>query len=197
MAKNKYNEGASLSEKKSFSKYLADDEEIILVTGLGKTYLRHRFIFYTMIPGVIFILLGLGWSYLFKQNLGMGLLIGLILATIVAFIKTLWLHKSHRYILTTRRVLIKEGFFAVKLTSALFDKITHIEVDQSFMDRVVMHHGTIIINTAGMNKGEIKLEYIDAPIEFKNLLERLINREREQLGRQSGPVVTLEGELVD
>ena len=41
-------------------------------------------------------------------------------------------------------------------------------------------------------KGELSAEQ-----NIKNLLERMINREREQYGGHSGPVTTIEGELVD
>lgn len=197
MAKPRYKESANLEDKKAFAKFLAEDEELVLATGFGKNYLRHRFVFYTLLPGGLFILVALGVAYLSQLNLGYGLLVGLVLATIVALVKTVWTYHAHRYLLTTRRVIIKEGFFAVKLTSALYDKITHLEVDQSLVDRLIMRHGSIIVNTAGMNKGEIRLNYVDSPIEFKNLLERLINREREQFGRPTGPVVAVEGELVD
>lgn len=197
MGKPRYSEGASLKDKKSFARFLAEDEELVLATGFGKNYLRHRFLLYSIIPGSIIILVGLGWSYLTKNNLGSGLLIGLIMAVVAALLKTFWTYHAHRYLLTTRRVIIKDGFFTVKLTSALFDKITHIEVKQSLIDRLIMRHGSIIINTAGGQKDEIKLNFVDAPIEFKNLLERLINREREQYGRTTGPVTTLEGELVE
>lgn len=93
--------------------------------------------------------------------------------------------------------LSKKGLISVRLVSALYDKITHIEVEQSVMDRLIMKHGNIVVNTAGGNNDEIKILSIDEPIQFKNLLERLINRERERFGGQSGPVVTLEGELVE
>lgn len=197
MGKQRYSEGASAKDKQAFAKYLAEDEELVLATGFGKNYLRHRFLLYSLIPGSVFILLGLGWSYLAKNNLGGGLLIGLIVAVVVALLKTFWTYHAHRYLLTTRRVIIKDGFFTVKLTSALYDKITHIEVRQNLIDRLIMRHGSIIINTAGGQKDEIKLNFVDAPIEFKNLLERLINREREQYGRTTGPVTAVEGELVD
>ncbi len=197
MAKKIYTEGASLNDKKHFENYLAEDEELVLVTGYGANYLRHQFAVYIVWPGGIFWLAGLGLSWVMKFNIGYGLLLGLSVSLIFAYFKTLLLYHSHRYLLTTRRVIIKNGFFAVKLITALYDKITHIEVDQTFVDRAIMKHGNIIINTAGGNKDEIRIENVDAPIEFKNLLERLINREREHFGRQGGSVVTLEGELVD
>jgi hypothetical protein len=49
-----------------------------------------------------------------------------------------------------------------------------------------------------MSKDEIVIKYIDYPLEFKNLLERLINREREQYsGKSAGPITTIEGEIVE
>ncbi len=197
MVKRIQSEGATAADKKKFERYLAEDEELILATGYGKNYVRHRFVYYILLPGGIPFILAVAYAYFTKMNLAYGMLVGLVLAIILALIKAVWLYNAHRYLLTTRRVIIKEGFFAVKLTSALYDKITHIEVEQSFVDRVLMHHGSIIVNTAGMNKGEIRLSFVDEPIEVKNLLERLINREREQYGRGTGPVVAVEGEIVD
>lgn len=196
MAKLHYRELPSEGEKISFSKYLAEDEDLVLATGLGKTYLRSVFITALAWPGIIPLILGVGIAYLFGFDLFIGAGIGFLLDLLISFLKTTITHHSNRYLLTTRRVIIKKGYFAVQVTSALYDKITHIEVDQPFLDKVIMHHGKIIINTAGMNKGEIVLHYVDYPMEFKNLLERLINRERELLGQRSGPVVTLEGEIV-
>lgn len=196
MGKLHYRESPSADEKKAFAKFLAEDEELILATGFGKAYIRSRFIVSLGIPGFILLGLGLGLAYFLKFNLGVGLLIGLILAIIVSALKALHVYHANRYLLTTRRVIIKQGIFTVKFTAALYDKITHIEVDQAFLDKLLMHYGTIIINTAGMNKGEITLRYVDYPIEFKNLLERLINREREQFGMRASPLVTVEGEVI-
>lgn len=196
MAKSHYKDAPSDKERKSFAQFLAEDEELVLVTGFGKVFLRTQFILYIAWPGGMFLILSLIAWYFFRYDPGYSLLVGLSLAILVALLKVLHLHHANRYLLTTRRVIIKKGVFAVRLTSALYDKITHIEVDQAFLDKLLYHHGTIIVNTAGMNKGEITLKYVDYPVELKNLLERLINREREQFGRGLGTAVTLEGELV-
>ncbi len=197
MAKATYRESASLKQKKSFAHFLSEDEELVLATGFGKNFMRHKFAYYMVLPGCIFWILGLGAAYYYHFNLGVGLLAGYLISMVFALIKCIWTYHSHRYLLTTRRVIVKIGYFNVKLTSALYDKITHIEVDQSFIDRVFFKHGAIIINTAGTAKDEMNLENVDAPIEFKNLLERLINRERVQVGRPTGPVFTVEGEIVE
>ena len=194
--RNKHPEEVKLP-KKAFEEFLSEDEEMVLATGFGKNYMRHKFIYLFLWPGGIGIALGWGLAYFMQFNIGLGILGGMILSSIWALILSIWHYHANRYILTTRRVIIKKGLISVKLVSALYDKITHIEVDQGIMDRLIMKHGNIIVNTAGGNNDEIKISNIDEPIKFKNLLERMINRERERFGTQSGPVVTLEGELVE
>lgn len=197
MPKLHYGEGPNLKDKQAFAKWLSEDEELILAIGYGKAYLRSRFIIFLALPGMLLWFIGIGIAYVLGIELIWGLLAGFILSIILALLKMLLQYHSHRYLLTTRRVIIKNGFFAVQLRSALFDKITHIEVDQSFVDKVLYHHGKVTVNTAGVNKTELDLDFVDYPIEFKNLLERLINRQRERYGIRPGPVETIEGDIVE
>ncbi len=197
MAKLHYKESPTPAQKTSFAPYLSEDEELILVTGLGHVYLRQKFLFYFLFPGMVFGAVVFGIGYYLQINQIAVLIASLIVTIIVATLKTMHTYHANRYLLTTRRVIIKKGLFNVKLTAALYDKITHLEVDQSFMDRIFLHHGTIIVNTAGMNKGEIVLRFVDYPMELKNLMERLINREREQYGGRAGSVDTVEGEIIN
>lgn len=196
MAKFHYRESPSEKQKKAFKKYLSEDEELVLVTSLSQAYIRSKFIMYLLFPGLLFFGFGLGLGWF----LGISKIWALISAFIGMFgsaiLKTMHLYHSNRYLLTTRRVVIKKGIFGVKLTAALFDKITNLEVSQSFIDRLLLHHGTILINTAGMNKGEISLKFVDYPMELKNLLERLINREREQFGLRGATLTEVEGEII-
>lgn len=196
MAKFHYREAPSVTQKKSFKPYLSEDEDLVLATGLSEAYLRQQFIMYTLFPGIIFGVVGFGIGWLLGLEVGYSILIGLVFSLIASFLKTLHLYHANRYLFTTRRVIIKTGLFSVKLTTTLYDKITHIEVDQGFMDRILLHHGSIIINTAGMNKNEIVLKNVDYPMELKNLLERLINREREQFGLRPFSGSTIEGEII-
>lgn len=197
MAKFHYKDTPSENQKKTFRPYLAEDEELVLVAGLSSAYIRSQFIMYLLIPGLIFGGLGYGLGWILKFSPVVSVILAIALVFLSALVKTSWLYHANRYLLTTRRVIIKKGLFAVKLTAALYDKITHLEVDQSFIDRLFLHHGSIVVNTAGMNKGEIVLRFVDYPLELKNLLERLINREREQFGRQAVPITAVEGEVVD
>ena len=197
MAKFHYRESPTFGQKKAFAPYLSEDEELVLVTGLSSAYLRNKFVFFFLFPGILFLAAGAGLLMFLGVDKIIAIIMGAIFDLIVSLLHTIHLYHSHRYLLTTKRVIIKKGLFNVKLTAALFDKITHLEVDQSFVDRILLHHGNIIINTAGLNKGEIVLESVDYPLEIKNLLERLINRERESVGMRSVSVSAVEGEIID
>jgi len=196
MAKFHYRESPTQKQKNAFKKYLSEDEELVLVTGLSKAYTRSKFIIYLLFPGMLFLGLGLGLGWLLGIGKVWALILGMAGMFLSALIRILHVYHANRYLFTTRRVIIKKGLFSVKLTAALFDKITHLEVDQSITDRFLLHHGTIIINTAGLNKGEIMLRYVDYPLELKNLLERLINREREQFGLRGASLTEVEGEII-
>ena len=190
-----YTEPPTDKDQKAMQPFLSEDEELILVTGYGSTFVKSKAMVYIMWPGGIVMAACTAYAWYYGYNIGFGLLLGLILATALAILLAIRMQHANRYLLTTRRVIVKKGIVAVKVISALYDKITHIEVDQSFTDKVLMHHGVIIINTAGANNDQIILHHVEYPIEFKNLLERLINRERQQYNR-SAPLVEVQGEII-
>lgn len=196
MTKFHYRESPTPRQRAAFAPYLSEDEDLVLVTGLSHAFMRNQFLVYMLFPGTLLAALGAGlaWFVGLDKMYIAGIFLGLMVLT--GILKTIHLYHANRYLLTTKRVMVKRGLFSVKLTAALYDKITHLEVDQSFIDRLLLHHGDLIINTAGTNKNEIVLKYIDYPLEIKNLLERLINREREQLGIRTHVSETVEGEIV-
>ncbi len=196
MAKFHYRESPTQKQKDAFKKYLSEDENLVLVTGLSKAYVRSKFLIYILFPGMIFLGLGLGLGWLLGLGKIWALVIGMGGMFLSAILKTMHIYHANRYLFTTRRIVIKRGLFSVKLTAALFDKITNLVVDQSIVDRLLLHHGTIVVNTAGVSKGEIVLKFVDYPLELKNLLERLINREREQFGLRGATLTEVEGEII-
>ncbi|MDO8576992.1 MAG: PH domain-containing protein [Candidatus Daviesbacteria bacterium] len=196
MVKFHYRESPTEKQRNAFKKYLSEDEELVLVSGLSGAYIRSRFLMYVLFPGMLFLGLGLGAGWFFSWDKIVALVVGVVGMILVALIKTMHIHHANRYLLTTRRIIIKKGLFSVKLTAALFDKITNLVVDQSMIDRWLLHHGTIVVNTAGVSKGEIILKFVDYPLELKNLLERLINREREQFGLRGATLTEVEGEII-
>lgn len=196
MAKFHYRDSPTQKQKNAFRKFLSEDEELILVTGFSKAYIRSKFLIYVLFPGMLFLGLGLGLGWVLGIDKIWAFVAGVVLMFLAALIRTMHIYHANRYLLTSRRVVIKRGLLSVKLTATLFDKITHLEVDQSIVDRFLLHHGSIIINTAGMNKVEIMLKFVDYPLELKNLLERLINREREQFGLRGATLTEVEGEII-
>ena len=53
--KKVYGEVASQKEKEHFEKFLSEDEELVIATGFGHTFLRHQFIYYKLIDHVFVI----------------------------------------------------------------------------------------------------------------------------------------------
>lgn len=143
-----------MADNKKYAQYLARGEKIVSVFGIGDRYFwTYVIIFFPL----SFILIGL--PFLFKM---------------------IHLRHSKKYILTDRRVMIKDGVFSIKLTSAPFDKITHIVVKQDFIRKISYGTGDIKIHTAatGPTPVEVDILNIDQPVVVKNLIEELIIKER-------------------
>lgn len=141
-------------DKKKYQKYLAEGEELVAVFGIGEKYF--------WINAVVFFPLAF-------------LLIGM-----PGLLKVLHLKHSKTYLLTNRRILIKDGVFNINLTTAPYDKITHITVRDKFINRVSYGIGDLVVHTAasGSLPVEIVLEKVSQPVKLKNLIEELIYNER-------------------
>lgn len=137
---------------KKFSKYLSPDEEVICITGVSNRY------FY------------LSLLYLFP--------LAILLVGFKSLIKLLDIRKTKHYILTNRRVIIRTGYFSYQIDSAPYDKISHLVVNEPFFHRLIFDAGDIKIHTTGPTPIEVELEKIASPIHIKNLIERLIIKER-------------------
>jgi uncharacterized membrane protein YdbT with pleckstrin-like domain len=145
-------------DNKKYSKYLARGEKIISVFGIGNRY--------------------------FWTNVIVFLPMSFLLVGMPFLLKIIHIKQSKKYILTDRRIIIKDGVLSIKLTSAPYDKITHIIVKQDFIKRISYGIGDIKIHTAatGPTPVEIDITDIDDPMEVKNLIEELIIKERSLLG---------------
>src|ERR1700730_17645632 len=99
---------ATRKDKKKFRKYLAEDEDLVLVTGYGVNFMRHRFALYMLVPGGLCWILAVVGMYFYVKSgdavafdlwrlaVGYGLMIGLILSLLVAYLKAIWTYHSHR-----------------------------------------------------------------------------------------------------
>lgn len=141
-------------EKSKYSRYLSPSEKIVAVFSIGNRY--------------------------FWTNVIVLAPLSLIVIGLPLLLKIVHIKQSRRYILTDRRVIIKDGFFTIKITTVPFDKITHISVKEEFIKKISYGIGDIKIHTAatGPTPIEIELENIDDPMHVKNLIEELIIKER-------------------
>lgn len=171
-----YTRTATTKEKNKYKHYLSPEEKMLYITSLSKIYLFQKLIWTFVFPGILIIITAVAVGYFSDLNILVGLLTGYLLAFIVAAVYTYTLAKGTQYILTDRRLLKQKGYFNISLTAAIYDKITHVEVRQTFLQRTLLHYGVINIHTAGSQNKEIVLENIAYPLQFKNLLERLIDR---------------------
>lgn len=140
-------------QKKKYSRYLSSGEQIVAVFGIGDKYFWYNFI--SLLPLAIPFIIG--FPFLLKL-----------------------LHQRHslKYILTNRRVIIKEGILTTQLTTAPYEHITHLSVKEKFLHRVSFQVGDIIIHTAGPTPVEIHLYKVQHPLSVKNLIEELIIKEK-------------------
>ena len=81
--------------------------------------------------------------------------------------------QSFSYVLTSRRFLIVSGILSRKIVTAPLDAITHITIEQSFLQRFFYNTGHLIIITAGFDQREIVIENIASPVKFKIFIEEL------------------------
>jgi len=152
---------------------------MVYFTTFSRTYLFRRLVWWFVFPGILIIIATVLIFYFFLDlDILYGFLLGYVFSFLLSLIKVYFLSKGTQYILTNRRLIIQRGYFNVSLTSAAYDKITHVEVKQEIAERFLFKYGRVIIHTAGSKNREIILRFIDSPIKFKNLLEKLIDESR-------------------
>lgn len=165
-------------DQKKYSKYLEEDEELELVTGYGESYLIQRFIEKLIFPGLIFILIFIPLTLIVLHNLILALFLGIILDLAYTLLIIWKIESSHRYILTNKRIMVKQGSFDLKIKSVMYDKIIDIDIDQSLTDRLFLRQGTVIIKTSG-EFDELVLSNVEHPFEFKDILDKLIHLQKK------------------
>lgn len=86
------------------------------------------------------------------------------------------IRQSYTYALTNRRFIIIRGIFSRKIVTAPLTAITHVTIEQSFLQRFIFNTGHLVIITAGFDQREIVIENIGNPVEFKILIEELTEK---------------------
>lgn len=140
----------SKSQKRRLEKLLGKGEEIVLVTSIGNRYFWLKILW--LLP-LAFLIVGI-------PKLG-------------ALVR---MRQSYTYALTNRRFLIVRGIFSRKIVTAPLTAITHVTIEQSFLQRFLFNTGHLVIITAGFDQREIVIENIGDPVEFKIMIEELTQK---------------------
>lgn len=143
---------ASEKQQTKYADFLAEGERVVAVFGIGDKYFWLNFV-------SLFVL-------------------SVALIGLPFLLRLVHLRHAKKYILTDRRVMIKDGVFSVKITTAPYDKITHLTVREDFLKKMGYGIGDITIHTAGPTPVEIDLIKVQNPMQVKNLIEELIIKER-------------------
>ena len=132
-------------ESEQYRKFLAPNEKVIKVFD----YANSQFI-WDLVIGVLLIPL---------------LLFGLIWILIAIYRKL-----TLRYLVTDKRVIVKKGLIGQSTVSADYSKITDITVQQGILGRLILHTGTIVVNTAGTDLGEVTIKWVEDPFKAKDVI---------------------------
>ena len=167
---------------KKASKYLSGGEDLVLLTSIGMRYFWFNLVFLLLIPLSLFYLSVFMFSGIISlpsmdwlKYVGI-LAVIILLANVKRTSSILRKRQSFTYILTDRRCLIVSGIFTRKIITAPLDRITHITVLQSFLQRFLFNTGHLLIITAGFDQREIMIEHVASPVKFKIFIEELSTR---------------------
>lgn len=155
----------TIRQRKKVEKFLGKDEDIIIITSIGDRYFWSKFFFFLPFA---FLLIGLSkWAQVVRMR------------------------QSYTYILTNHRFLIIRGIFSRKIVTAPLTAVTHVTVEQSFIQRFLFNTGNLVIITAGFDQREIVIENIASPVKFKVLMEELTRKLQEKGEGKANPLRSL------
>jgi membrane protein YdbS with pleckstrin-like domain len=106
------------------------------------------------------------------------------LTPFVIFFNIFYIKISNEFLLTDKKMIIKNGWLNTEVKTVHYDQITDISVKQSFFDKI-LGSGTISVSTAGDVGYEIVLNHISRPYEIKRFLGEM--RPHHDLGTEINP----------
>ena len=145
---------------------LASDEKVICYSK------PHYAIFF---KGIVWFLLlwisfelgeMMGFNFFFFKGIIRFLL---FIIGILEFFRSILMYYSSEYIITSRRVLMKTGFFERRSLEILIDRIEGIYVEQSILGKILNFGVVIIIGIGGTRNS---FNYVAAPLAFRSCLDR-------------------------
>jgi len=96
-----------------------------------------------------------------------GVLLGSLISVLIALIlgiKSLIKYKTTVFVITNIRVIVKVGFMRISSTEIFFNKIEGVQVEQSFIGKILGFGSVNIIGTGGTKD---PIHRISNPLEFQ------------------------------
>lgn len=158
---------------------------IVYVTSIGKRYFYLNLIILLFVPLMLtYVFLFMFFDIIRITNYPYIKYFGIVPLALLLYNTPKYSHlirmrQSFTYALTNRRFLIIRGIFSRKIVTAPLTAITHVTVEQSFLQRFFFNTGHLVIITAGFDQREIVIENIQNPLEFKILIEELTEKLEE------------------
>ena len=123
----------------------------------------HWFVF---IPSLIWLSLGIVFFNLGAMQDGWLTLAGfvLILTALISFVRALIVKLSTELAVTSKRVMVKTGYFSIQTIELNHSKVESFNVLQSFIGSL-FNFGTVIVS--GTGGGKTPIPNIDAPLDFR------------------------------
>ncbi len=138
---------------KSLEKFLAPGEKVVEVMNYSKA----QFI-WELVWGFVLLIVIAGLYFIFRAIYR--------LITI-------------KYIVTDQRVIIKRGLIGQSTQSLSYSKITDVHVEQGILGRILLHTGTITLDSAGNTpegEEEMELEWVDDPFKTKDIIYQHLHK---------------------
>jgi membrane protein YdbS with pleckstrin-like domain len=151
-----------MNYEKFWKKVLGVDEKVEYEFSIGDRYANVGLIVWSSISLILLLIFGLDVS-----------IFSILILIFTFFYYGFYLKVANAYAFTNKRVLIHKGWLSTRVTSIDYLKITDINIQEPFIDRIITHSGHISINTAGTNYHEVILNNVEKPYEIKKKLDIL------------------------
>lgn len=152
--------------EEKYKKFLSPDEKILQVMGYAKAELVWDLTWGFMPVLVVALLIGLNVT---------SVIIALLIGAYFIF-SGLYKKLTLVYLVTNKRVILKKGLIGQSTVSADYSRITDVTVKQGILGRVLLHTGTILLNTAGGDVEELELKWIQNPFESKDVIYESLHK---------------------
>lgn len=149
---------------------LGEGERIECEFSLSPRYLNFNLLTWSVIG---FVVLFLGFIFLPLYFVG----VAIFIAGFFHF--GLYLRWANMFAFTNKRILIHRGWLSTSMMSIDYSQVTEVEARQGFIEKLMYHSGTLMINTAGSSDQEAVITNIPDPYTLKQQLTDLMEKDEQ------------------